>query len=244
VAEGGVFKGNLTTLNASLPSQADWVTHGLLWMPTGMKYYINGVLQKEWIDTANNMAPNHMMNILIGNYYNQVKGVSSDAVLEVDYIRGYQWPLTNGNALPNSGFEYSTLQPWAGTGKVAAEATRNGKAGLLLLPDQTVSQRVFLDNNKKYQLKYWLKGKGKLKTQVENLTQVTGKTESHIEQTAAPSENFSSHVLHFVTGDEYQNNMKTVKITFINTGKAAIALDDLELTKDGNGRKNQTLGSN
>lgn len=231
VADGGVFKGNLTTFNASLTGQTDWVTHGLLWTPSGIKYYINGILQKEWTDTAKNMAPNHLMNVLIGNYYNQTKGVNSNAVLEVDYIRGYQWPLINGNELPNAGFEYGTLKPWIGIGKVTADAKRSGKAGLLLLPNQTISQCVFLDNNKKYQLKYWSKGNGKLKTQVENLTQVTGKTESHIEQIAAPSGSFSCHVLHFITGDEYQNNMKTVKITFTNTGKAAIALDDLETTK-------------
>lgn len=232
VAAGGVFKGHLTTFNAPLTDQTDWVTHGLLWTPAGIKYYINGILQKGWIDTANNMAPNHVMNILIGNYYNQTKGVKSNAVLEVDYIRGYQWPIINGNELPDAGFEYGTGEPWTGTGKIVSAAKRSGKTGLLLLPNQTISQYVYLDNNQHYLLKYWAKGKGQLKTQVENITQVTGNAENAVEKTIILSQGFSHHILHFVTGNEYQNNMKTVKITFINTGKEAIALDDLELRKE------------
>ncbi len=231
VAEGGVFKGNLTTFNAPLINQADWVTHGLLWTPNGIKYYVNGVLQKEWTDTANNMAPNHMMNVLIGNYYKQTKAANSNAVLEVDYIRGYQWPITKKNELPNAGFEYGATEPWAGTGNIVSEAKRSGKAGLLLLPAQKMSQYVYLDNNKHYLLKYWARGKGVLKTQVQNITQVTGLAENNVDQSLVLSARFSCHALHFTTNKEYKDHMKIVEITFINTGKSAAALDDLALTK-------------
>ncbi|MDB5088177.1 MAG: hypothetical protein JWR09_2171 [Mucilaginibacter sp.] len=61
---------------------------------------------------------------------------------------------------------------------------------------------------------------------------IPGSEESDVEQTIVLSQGFSHHLLHFVTGNEYKNNMKAVKITFINTGKSAIALDDLELRKE------------
>lgn len=231
VSPGGIFQRNLMTFNASLTHQTDWVTHGILWTPAGIKYYINGVLQKQWTDTSKNMSPNHLMNILIGNYYTPASGTKDNAVLEVDYIRGYQWPVSMRNELPNPGFEYGTPEPWTGTGSVAPEAKRTGNAGLLLLPGQQMKQCVYLDNSKQYQLQYWAKGGGKLRLQVKDIAQVTGATETSVEQVTNLSESFSRHKIIFVTGKEYKDNMKTVEINFINVGKSAIAIDDLVLKK-------------
>ncbi|HVI46189.1 MAG TPA: GEVED domain-containing protein [Chitinophaga sp.] len=235
VAADGTFQGNLTTYNATLSSQQNWATHGLLWTAAGIKYYINGVLVKEWSNTQSNMSPNHFMNIFLGNYYGWTAGMTNSATMEVDYIRGYQWPVTTGNELPNEGFEYGTLYPWSGGGTLSPTAKRSGNSGLALAAGQSVVQYVFLDHSSNYRLGYWLKGSGILQVKVENLSQVTGAVQSTFLTSSNAAATFSKDSLSFKTGSEYADHMRTVKLTLTNTGNSAINVDDLSLMKGGDG---------
>lgn len=233
VAANGSFKGHLDTYNAPLKAQDDWVTHGLLWTPAGLSYYINGVLQKSWNDPANNMAPNHEMNVLLGAYYGWTAGTTNHAALEVDYIRGYQWPIEQGNELPNAGFEYGILFPWTGTAHLSTDFKRTGKAGAVLGAGEVLEQYVFVDNSSKYQLQYWMKGRGTLQVQAENLAQVTGIVQTTDSKNSVAGSPFAMDSIGFATGREYGDHMKTVRIRFTNTGQGAIVLDDIVLKKEG-----------
>lgn len=231
VAADGTFQGNLGTYNASLTNHTNWATHGLLWTPTSIKYYLNGTLVKEWSDKSSIKSPNHFMNVFLGMY-----GTGDSSNMEVDYIRGYQWPVVNGNELPNGGAEYSSqLFPWEGTATVSTVGKRSGNNCFVLAAGQTLSQYVYLDNSTSYQLKYWMSGSGSLKATVENITPVTGTSQNLYSLTAAVSSAFTQQTLDFSTGAEYSANMKTVKVTFSNTGGSAVTLDDLEFQKGGSG---------
>lgn len=101
--------------------------------------------------------------------------------MEVDYIRYYQWPLLNGNELPNPGFEDSgSLAPWEGDGTLGKG--RTGANGISLLAGQKIEQYVYLDNDTDYALDYWLKGQGELLLTVENVEMVNGKLTPVAEQ--------------------------------------------------------------
>lgn len=231
VAADGTFQGNLGTYNATLTNQTSWATHGMLWTPTSIKYYINGALKKEWSSKTDIKSANHFMNVFLGIY-----GAGDSASMEVDYIRGYQWPVVNGNELPNGGAEYGTqLLPWEGTATVSATAQRSGSNGFALTAGQTLTQYVYLDNNQNYQLKYWAAGAGNLEAKVENITPVKGTTQNTYLAAAAVTASFSQSVLDCKTGTEYGDHVKTVKVTFTNTGTGLIKLDDIALEKGGTG---------
>ncbi len=231
VAANGAFQHNLGTYNARLLQQNEWNVHGVLWTPTSLKYYINGVLQVQWSD-VNNMKPaNHFMNVLLGQY---AAGDSSS--MEVDYIRGYQWPVVNGNELPNGGAEYSAqLFPWEGTATVSTAGKRSGNNGFVLEAGQTLVQYVNLDNKHPYQLKYWVQGSGTLEARVENITPVTGISQDAYLMKPALSSAFKQEVLDFKTLAEHGNNLKLVKVIFINMGTGSVTLDDIALHKGGSG---------
>jgi|GEM_PF-211196 len=235
VAADGTFQGNLTTYNATSPTQNNWTTHGLLWMASGIKYYIDGVLKKEWSDPLHNMAPNHFMNILLGNYYGWTAGMTNTATMEVDYIRGYQWPIVMGNELPNAGFEYGTLLPWSGNGTLSATSKRTGNGGLVLAAGQSVTQYLYLNNSSNYRLGYWLQGNSTVQVKVENLTPVTGVVQSTYLGGKAAAATFSQDSLLLTTGAEYADHLKTIKLTLTNTGTGTVTFDDLTLVKGGSG---------
>jgi hypothetical protein len=231
VAADGTFQGNLGTYNASLSGQTNWNVHGVLWTPTSLKYYINGVLQTQWSDEANMKPANHFMNILLGQY-----AAGNSSSMEVDYIRGYQWPIVNGNELPDGGAEYSTqLFPWEGTATVSTTSKRSGNNGFVLAAGQMLIQYVNLDNTNNYQLKYWAQGSGTMEARVENITAVSSIPQNTYLATPAISSSFTQGVLDFKTLGEYSNNLKLIKVTFTNTGTGSITLDDIELQKGGTG---------
>lgn len=204
----------------------EWVTFGLLWTPVSMKHYINGKLIKSYDDKHHIYSPNHFMNVLLGSY-----GEGGRVNMQVDYIRYYRWPISDSNELSNPGFEAnSTLLPWSGTGSLSTSSARKGKYGLLLEPNQRIEQYVYLNNNTNYQLKYWFKGKGKIRVEVNNVRPVTGKFESTIDLIDTCQSAFSQGKLHFKTGKLYGNNMKTVRISFINAGNTNISLDDISVS--------------
>jgi hypothetical protein len=232
VAKDGTFLGHLTTFNGAGDFQNKWVVHGLLWTPRSIKYYINGVLQKQWTG----MSPDHFMNVLLGVYGTWTYGSGKSANMEVDYIRGYQWPLVNGNELPNPGFEYdSTPAPWEGSATVSAVAGKSGHYGAVLAPGQSLYQYVYLNNGNKYRLSYWMKGKGSLRVSVENTAAVSGDALNNYQDSASPSAAYTRAKLDFTTASAYRSNMQTVKVTFVNNGPNTITLDDLALVKGGTG---------
>ncbi|WP_206197668.1 family 16 glycosylhydrolase [Terrimonas sp.] len=97
----------------------------MLWTPTSIKHYINGTLIKAYTDKHQVYSPNHCMNVLLGSY-----GGGGTVNMEVDYIRYYQWPLKNGNELPNPGFEDGgTVSPWEGDGMLTANVGKNNTKG-------------------------------------------------------------------------------------------------------------------
>lgn len=232
VDSNGNFVHNLATDIAKGYEHKDkWVTHGLLWTPVSISHYINGKLIKSYDNKNQIYSPNHFMNVLLGSY-----GKGGSVSMEVDYIRGYQWPLINGNELPNPGFELSkNLLPWEGSGTLSYQSKRSGNYGLVLAPGQALEQYAYLDNNKNYQLNFWLMGKGLVQVEVENIMLVTGATQNNFLTKLDATSSFAKYSLDFATGSEYGDQMKTIKIVFTNMGKGSISLDDLELVKGGSG---------
>lgn len=227
VSEKGEFIHNLATHIAEGYNHIDnWVTHGILWTPNSIKHYINGKLIKAYDDPHQIYSPNHFMNVFLGSY-----GAGGSVDMEVDYIRGYQWPLTEDNELPNPGFEAnSSLLPWEGTGRLSAHVKRSGNSALMLQPGQFMEQYVYLKNDAPYKLRYWLAGEGKVELKAENIQQVEGKTESVFKHVVWATPAFKEQVLEFKTGKEYSNYMKTVKIKFSNVGNSAVMIDDTGLS--------------
>nr|WP_199076457.1 glycoside hydrolase family 16 protein [Pedobacter sp. ASV19] len=228
VDEHGAFLHNLATDIAEGFTHVDqWVTHGILWTPSSIKHYINGKLIKAYDNKNQIYSPNHFMNVFLGSY-----GAGGQVNMEVDYIRAYNWPLENGNELPNPGFEANTtLLPWEGSGTLSAAAARKGQYGLLLKPGQSIEQYVFLNNSKDYELTYWVKGKGKLKATVDNLKQVSGDVEQSKDQTITGKSDYTEQWLKFKTGKEYGDYMKTIRVKFANTGDTDLNMDDIEIRK-------------
>jgi hypothetical protein len=228
VDEHGAFLHNLATDIAEGYTHVDqWVTHGLLWTPSSIKHYINGKLIKAYDNKNQIYSPNHFMNVFLGSY-----GAGGQVNMEVDYIRTYNWPLENGNELPNPGFEANTtLLPWEGSGTLSAASARKGQYGLLLKPGQSMEQYVYLNNSKDYELTYWVKGNGKLKTTVDNLKQVSGDVELTKDQTIVGKSDYTEQRLKFQTGKEYGDYMKTIKVKFANTGDTDLNMDDIEIRK-------------
>lgn len=228
VDKNGKFVHNLAThIARGYQHENNWVTHGMLWTPTGIKHYINGDLIGEYTDKHKIYAPNHFMNVFLGTY-----GSGGNVNMEVDYIRYYQWPLADGNELPNPGFEDSgTLAPWEGDATLVAGAGRKGSMGLRLVPGQEAAQYVYLDNNQPYTLEYWAKGRGILKTTVENVTMVTGDLAAAASQTAQSKQAFSSNRLGFKTGAELDHHKKTIRVVIQNTGNTTVVLDDITIKK-------------
>lgn len=224
----GAFQHNLATHIAEGYTHLDnWVVHGMLWTPTSLKHYINGNLIKEYSDKNQIYAPNHFMNVFLGSY-----GGGGTVNMEVDYIRGYQWPLEGNNELPNGGAEYNeNILPWEGTATVDPVAKRSGKNGFLLEPGQTLSQYLYLNHSKNYRLTYWTKGEGTLEVQTDNITAVSGVAEDHHKQSIPVVSSFKQNTLDFATTKEHENNMKTIRLSFTNRGKANIFLDDIEVVK-------------
>jgi Glycosyl hydrolases family 16/Fibronectin type III domain len=224
----GEFVHNLAThIAEGFTHKDNWVVHGILWTPNSIKHYINGQLIKAYTDKHQIYSPNHVMNMFLGSY-----GGGGSVDMEVDYIRGYQWPLGGKNELPNPGFEANTsLLPWEGTATLSANVKRSGKQALLLAPGQEMEQYVYLNNDVSYQLAYWANGRGQLSVSVENVKMVTGELEKAAEQTIGGGAAFVHKKLDFRTGKEYGNNMKTVRIHFRNTGKTDVVIDDITITK-------------
>ncbi len=233
VDSNGKFQRNLATHIAEGYQHIDnWVVHGILWTPAAIKHYINGNLIKEYSDKNKIYAPNHFMNVLLGSY-----GGGGTVNMEVDYIRGYQWPLEDDNELPNGGAEYSRhILPWEGTATISPAGKRSGKAGFMLRPGETLFQYLYLSPSKDYRLTYWTKGEGTIETQVNNITPVTGAFEDEHQQTASVPSSFTENMLTFKTGSEYENNTKIVRIGFTNTGNKVILLDDVLLTRKDPGK--------
>lgn len=228
VDKNGKFQRNLATHIAEGYQHVDqWVVHGMLWTPASIGHYINGNLIKEYADKNQIYAPNHFMNVLLGSY-----GGGGTVNMEVDYIRGYRWPLEGKNELPNGGAEYSgRILPWEGTAAVSASAARSGNSGFALQPGQVLSQYVYLDHSKNYQLRYWVKGEGALEVQVSNIAPVLGATEDNSRQRVSGSPVFSQSLINFKTGNEHEGHMKIVRLDFTNTGDAPVFLDDIALEK-------------
>ncbi|MBO9592281.1 MAG: family 16 glycosylhydrolase [Niabella sp.] len=228
VDKNGKFIHNLAThIAKGYQHENNWVTHGMLWTPTGIKHYINGDLIGEYTDKHRIYAPNHFMNVFLGTY-----GSGGNVNMEVDYIRYYQWPLSGGNELPNPGFEDGgNRAPWESDAAIVAGAGRNKTHGLQLNPGQKAVQYVYLDNNQAYTLEYWSKGGSTLKATVENVTMVTGDCAVAAVQTVQGKQNFTPNRLAFKTGAELLDHKKTIRVAIENTGNTAVVLDDITLKK-------------
>ncbi|RAJ80339.1 glycosyl hydrolase family 16 [Chitinophaga dinghuensis] len=224
----GNFVHNLAThIATGVEHNNEWVTHGILWTPTSISHYINGKLIKAYTNKHQIYSPNHFMNMFLGSY-----GGGGSVHMEVDYIRGYQWELEGGNELPNPGFEANEqLLPWEGTGTLTQMGVRSGKHALLLKPGQEIEQYVYLNNNTDYTLSYWQKGNGEVHTTIADMKLVTGELIQTATAHTSAGNNFRQQILSFHAGKEYGQNMKTVRLHFINNGKNDIVLDDITIRK-------------
>ncbi len=203
-----------------------WVTHGLLWTAAGLKFYVNGELKKEWSDPADIKSPDHFMNLLLGAY-----GKNGEVDMEVDYVRGYQWPVEKGNELTNPSFEFEQLFPWTGTAQLTSSVKRTGKKSLLLAPGQSIVQYLYLDPNTAYKLDYWSKGKGSITVNADNLVPVSGQVENGFQALNKAGQEFIIHAMDFSTTSCNSGNMKTVSIRFTNQSTAEVIIDDINLHK-------------
>lgn len=228
VDKNGRFEHNLDTHIASGYEHRDqWVTHGILWTPTSIRHYINGHLIKAYTDKHKIFSPNHLMSVFLGSY-----GSDGTVSMEVDYIRAYNWPLQDGNELPNPGFEYNNgLQPWEGKAKLQSGAGRNHSKGVILNAGEKLEQYIYLHNSTAYNLEYWIKGNSVVHARLDNVTMVNGELSAITVQESTGKDQFIKSTLPFTTGAEYVNNMKTVRIVFENTGKAPVVLDDVTIKK-------------
>ncbi|WP_240966287.1 family 16 glycosylhydrolase [Pseudoflavitalea sp. G-6-1-2] len=228
VDKNGRFEHNIDTHIATGYEHRDqWVTHGILWTPTSIQHYINGNLIKAYTDKRKIMSPNHLMSVFLGSY-----GSDGTVSMEVDYIRAYNWPLQDGNELPNPGFEYSSgLQPWEGGAGLKPGTGRNHSTGLILNAGEKLEQYIYLDNSTAYTLEYWSKGKSTVKARIDNVTMVNGELSEIITQQSSGKDQFTQNTLRFTTGPEYVNNKKTVRLVFENTGKTQVVLDDVTIKK-------------
>ena len=226
VDKNGKFIHNLNThIAKGYRHIGQWVTHGILWTPTSIKHYINGKLIGEYSDKHRIYSPNHFMNVFLGSY-----GAGGSVHMEVDYIRGYQWPLKDGNELPNPGFEYSQqMMPWEGNGKLVSKDVKSGKSALLLQPGDSIEQYVYLENARDYRLQYWAKGSGTLSMELNNVEMVTGKLSGIDAGDATINKNYQQQIIDFKTGAEYDHHKKTVRILFKNNSKDDIVLDDITI---------------
>ncbi|GAB3420626.1 family 16 glycosylhydrolase [Niabella aquatica] len=226
VDSNGKFLRNLNTHIAEGYTHIDkWVVHGMLWTPTSIKHYINGNLIKEYTDKNQVYSPNHFMNVLLGSY-----GGGGTVNMEVDYIRYYTWPLKDGNELPNPGFEDSgSLSPWEGNGTWLPAAGRNKTAGILLKPGQKVEQYVYLHNDTDYKLEYWHYGSSRLKLAVDNMKVVSGELSPVLKKESRGRSRFIKETVNFRSGNEYENNMKTIRISIVNEGAADVIVDDVTI---------------
>jgi glycosyl hydrolase family 16 len=230
VDTNGRFIHNLATdIAYGFEHKDQWVTHGILWTPTSIKHYINGRLIKAYDNKHQLFSPNHFMNILLGSY-----GKGGEVSMEVDYIRGYQWPVSRDNELPNGDFERNTTRdPWEGTGKLVKTAqqseARSGKQVLLLEPGDSIEQYVYLNNNRDYELTYYAKGHAVLQAEMDNVEAVSGQLMPVSIHTSGHKKEFSPTSLHFKTGKMAGTDMKTVRIVFRNQGHANVLLDDVRV---------------
>lgn len=202
-----------------------WVTHGILWSPAGLKFYIDGKLIKEYWDPNDIKSPNHYMNIYLGMY---AKG---NAEMEVDYVRFYQWNLDGKNELPNGNFEYAgQLFPWEGSGSVSQTSAKSGKYGLTLKPGESVHQYVYLDHSKPYEISF--SGKGQAVTvSVDNIEMVNGKSQSNVNQDFTLNPRFSNYKLKFTTTPEQLDHKKSVLVKFSNTSNETLNIDNIKIIK-------------
>ncbi len=223
VSSEGKFERNIGHHIVEGDFKDKWVTHGMLWSPAGLKFYIDGQLVKEWWDRNDIKSPNHMMNMFFGAY-----GNDGTVSMEVDYVRYYQWELDDNNYLPNGNFEYSTnLFPWEGTATVNQNSAYKGNYGITLAPNDSIIQYVYLDHSKPYSLSYY--GKGNITAQIENITQVTGDSENIIRNTANLDSEYRQYQTDFETNPEYGNHKRTIKVSFKNTGNEPSMLDDIKI---------------
>ena len=223
----GVFQRNLAThIAEGYEHVGQWVTHGMLWTPTSIKHYINGDLIKEYNNKNQIYSPNHFMNVFLGAY-----GSEGGVNMEVDYIRAYNWPLRDGNELPNPDFEGKAgLQPWEGEGTIEQGLGEKGSKALVLAQGKKIEQYIYLDPEQQFNLTYWGRG-GSIALAVDDVTVVTGELSNLNQQTLELGKKGKKHEINFVTGQEIKPNKKIVRIAFTNTGKETISLDNITVKK-------------
>lgn len=223
--ESGVWKKCIAQyLIGDMDFKNKWVTHSLLWTPNSLKFYIDGVLKKEWSDPNDIKSPNHYMNVFFGAY-----GKEGTVSMEVDYIRFYQWGLENGNELPNGGFEYADdMYPWEGDGQIICDDVREGKQALSIAPGKQISQYVYVDHTAPYYLEYW--SSGNLEAKVENIVPVSGLAQDTFNKNTETT-SYEKSIINFSSKEEIGINKATVKISFYNKGQTTLLVDNVILKK-------------
>lgn len=204
-----------------------WVIHSMLWTPAGLKFFIDGREVREWWDPHDIKSPNHMMSIFLGAYGNE-----GEVSLECDYIRFYQWDTENDNEMPNSGFEYGAeMFPWEGEAKITTERKNTGNHSAVLNPGETLYQYVYVDPEEDYELDYFSSGKGSLEIRVDHIEAVSGAADNMVLENFDLQDSFRNHKVSFKTRPDYEDHVRTIRVTFANRGNASVYIDDITLQK-------------
>jgi len=166
------------------------------------------------------------LNVFLGAY-----GSEGGVNMEVDYIRAYNWPLKDGNELPNPDFEGKAgLAPWEGAAVIEEGRGEKGSKAVVLAPGQKIEQYVYLNPQQDFKLGYWSKG-GKVQAEVDDVAVVTGRLSTLKTLIADSGKRGGKQAVDFVTGKEINPNKKIVRIGFINIGTEKALLDNITLKK-------------
>lgn len=229
VDEKAEFKHNIGHYIVDGNFKNRWTTHGIYWSPRGLKFYIDGVLVKEYWDKNNIKSPNHFMNIFLGAY-----GEDGKVTLEADYIRYFDWILKDNNLLPNGDFSYNEgLFPWEGEGTITTDMLYTDKNVLMLKSGESIEQYLFLPNSKSFNLDVSNRGDGLLTVDIDNIEQVTGKLETKERHgiVCRNEDRYCSDHFNFDTSYEPSDNMKTIIIRLTNTSLGTVYIENVSITK-------------
>ncbi|MGL5562542.1 MAG: hypothetical protein ACRDCN_07985, partial [Tannerellaceae bacterium] len=107
------------------------------------------------------------------------------------------------------------------------------KQALQLAPGASISQMIYTNHSKPYQLRLYSKAQisGKLVAKIENITSVTGEAESITKEQFNIGSEYKDYSLDFITNAECYDHKRTIKIILTNNGTTPIQLDDIVIAQ-------------
>lgn len=113
---------------------------------------------------------------------------------------------------------------------LSSDAAKSGARGVSLASGEQISQYVYLDNSRDYEMTF--SHKGTVEVTVENIVPVAGTPENRFGGGFDGKARWMRNKIRFTTGAEFEDNKKTVRVTFKNSGRKAVSIDDICVKKD------------